>query len=834
MSAACGTDFDKAPKNAPKNASENASENSTHGAFLVLYSALIFAAGVAAGAVWGPSGALVRWIALVSVCLYIRSARRALPRMGPARNGPTRSPMRLLAGPLLVFVVGLSRGGSASPVGAHRSPDELSLGARDSHPVEITAVVSDVPVAYHPDDPGAGSQPLRTKFRTTSPGLQVTVMGELRELRPGFLVTLKGVLRPSHRSSNPGDPPQGPQAPRIFVSHPGLVRIIDAASPFERFSPLKASLLTVRERATRLIERLYSHSDRGVVLALLLGDRRTLPARLRDSLLETGTFHFFAISGLHIGFLMVWLSRLPVPGLLRLAAIAAFALVSGASPPVVRAVCMAGWPLLASAVGRGARSLDTFGWTILLVLFVRPEWALEIGFQLSAWAVFVILVWAKPIERALQFPRRPPRSISQRWPIASWLGASLGRWIRTALAMSLAASLATCPLILYTFQRVHPLSPLWTLFVFPAVALLLFAAIPSVLLATIHPLIGLPFAWMGTLWIRVLRATLDLLKDVPFSCIHLPSPPTWVVLASVGLALVASLLHIQKKRCGRLLASAAATWLLAVVVALCTCRSARPWDAELCFFDVGAGSSCLIRLRQGQNILVDAGSTDRRFGLGARLARSLLSLKVGRLDALVLTHKDSDHTSAVIELVDRIRTDRVLVTPYFGRFRGGRRVLDELERRGIAVRTVSRGTVLRGGPDWRLEVLYPVADEKLALASVSNETSSVLRLTNGEHVAILTADIEEQGTARLLSLKENLAGELLLLPHHGRENHLMPHLLDAVHPEIIVISASRNPASQETLRRLRKQRRMVHTTWEDGAVRMRLTEGRGWERVEGE
>ena len=128
-------------------------------------------------------------------------------------------------------------------------------------------------------------------------------------------------------------------------------------------------------------------------------------------------------------------------------------------------------------------------------------------------------------------------------------------------------------------------------------------------------------------------------------------------------------------------------------------------------------------------MLIDVGSSDRAFGLGARLSRSLRTLGLSRLSAIVLTHKDADHVNGVLDLVDNVPTDQVFVSPYFENFDAGMKLIQALETRGIQVQTMVRGTRAEGSTDWTLDALYPVRQETLPLVARSNESSMVLRFT---------------------------------------------------------------------------------------------------------
>jgi competence protein ComEC len=615
---------------------------------------------------------------------------------------------------------------------------------------------------------------------------------------------------------------------------------------------LDAIAVALRERARDAIDALYGEESRGVVLAVLLGDRRLLDDEVREALQRTGTFHFIAISGLHAGLVLAFLSRLPLPARcatpVRLLVLLLFALATGAAPPVLRAVTTLAIGIAAAAAGRSVRGVDALAWAVAVLLAWRPEWLADLGFQLSAVATFAILAWAPRLASA-RGGGEPSGRTSGGAPgsAARWL-RSAGSAVGRSLCVSIAASAATTPLILLHFQRLHPLGPLWNLAVHPVIGVLLLSGIVSVLLGGIHPLLGAPAAAVAEGSLAVLRALLCRLAEVPGSCIHLPPPPGALVLAATALVIGGPFLLRLSRRARRRVAAAACVTAPAVaVLAVLLVRGARVpgRGPSIWFFDVGAGSSQLVLLPGGGSILIDAGSTGREAVIGRRLARSLLAVGIRRLDALVLTHHDADHVNGVERLLDVVSAGRVLVSPFFDDFAGGAALLERLRGRGLRVERVGRGDAIqcgdgRGG--WELAVLHPAPAERLPLVGVANEGSLVVMLRRRDGAAadsagagdaasrvLLPADIEERGTARLLSMRDDLGAGLLVAPHHGGENRLAGALLERVRPRHVVVSASGGGAAAGGLvRDLEASGIAVHATWQDGALRAEHDPGRGW------
>ncbi len=772
--------------------------------------------GVAAGTTAPVPPALASWLALAGIAVVALVAR-SRPTGTQRQRAPRRAAVALL--------VGLARAaGAADPAEASPAPDATPgrLVTADLTVAESPLVTDRLDPHLPPTDGEA-----RSRFATVE-GPPVLVEGDVGDLCPGDRVRVRGRLLPARAPQNPGAFVRRQRSPLLWVPRVELVTRVGAGTD----AGLSMLVGRMRSSIRETIAALYSPDSRGIVLALLTGDRRLVDVSFTDGLERTGTFHFLAVSGLHAGIVLALLLRLPLPRrgatVVRVVVLAFFALITGAAPPVVRAVLMLSLALVASAVARTARSLDTLAWAAAVVLIAQPALIADVGFQLSVVAVFAIVTWTDRMD-----PARPGIAAVPVGAPAPGAGAwsTLASVCRKSLAVSLAASAGTAPLVLYFFHRVHPLSPLWNLVVYPPVALTLTCGGASVLLGSIHESLGAPLAAFVELQIALLRWLLGAFGAVPGSCVHLPRPPAALVLASVALVFASPFLRsLRPVARRRLVPIALAALGVAIAGSTIALRSARvPAVAPRVWcFDVGAGSSQLIILPGGATVLVDAGSSDLGPRVGTRLGRALLSLGVRRVAGLVLTHKDADHVNGIAHLAARVSIGRVWTSPLFERFEEGRAVVEMLRERGMAPSALARGDRIvapgGGGPSWSIRVLHPAADERLPLVTNANEGSLVLALDRDGRPprALLLADIEEAGTARLLGFDEDLRADLLIFPHHGARNELTGELLARCRPRRVVISAGDRGHAGETAEALERRGIAVHWTRRDGAGRFDL------------
>lgn len=245
-------------------------------------------------------------------------------------------------------------------------------------------------------------------------------------------------------------------------------------------------------------------------------------------------------------------------------------------------------------------------------------------------------------------------------------------------------------------------------------------------------------------------------------------------------------------------------------------------ELELRALDVGQGDALLMRLDDA-TMLVDAGPDART--AGAAIVPRLRRLGVERLDYLILTHADGDHIGGAPTVMREfavgtvVHADDDLSHPVM------REVIDLARDAGVVVQPVKRGDALAWHPRVDLSVLNPPEPGPDA----DNDRSVVLHLAYRTSAMLLTGDIEASAEQELLESGLLQPADVLKVPHHGSNSSSTAAFLEAVGPQIAVVSAGRYNAFDHprdgALRRLRARGAEVFRTDLAGAVMIR-TDGR--------
>ena len=255
------------------------------------------------------------------------------------------------------------------------------------------------------------------------------------------------------------------------------------------------------------------------------------------------------------------------------------------------------------------------------------------------------------------------------------------------------------------------------------------------------------------------------------------------------------------------------------------------------FLDVGQGDCIVIETPNGTAILVDGGSTSESKVGEYRIMPYLEWAGIDRLDYVVLTHLDEDHTNGVEELLEAgFPIGTVLISAAATDVDEVEELCTIVDENKLKMVEISRRDKIICGKV-EIECMYP--DGSSTPAS-ENEASVVLRLSYGRYSCLLTGDIEGRGEAAMEDyLRETFpAGgskvTLLKVAHHGSKYSTPESLLKASAPVAAVISCgvdnSYGHPHEELLGRLEDAGCEIYCTAECGAVLVR-TDGVRWSIV---
>ena len=269
----------------------------------------------------------------------------------------------------------------------------------------------------------------------------------------------------------------------------------------------------------------------GLVRALLLGERAGIASGRRELFSATGSWHVFAISGLHVGILVLLLATaLRMAGVSRerwiwflAPALAAYVWATGARASAIRAGLMASFYFLAPALNRKPDALSALALTAGLILAAAPGQLFELGFLYSFVVTAGLMALFPPFHEAVcqAFPgKRYDTILPERKP-KGWLGlaqdtgAGARRGAQSLAALSLAAWVASAPLASHWFGQFTPVALIANLWAVPMVFLIVLCGGLSLTLGLILPILADIFNHANVALAHLLTSGLAALRALP-------------------------------------------------------------------------------------------------------------------------------------------------------------------------------------------------------------------------------------------------------------------------------------------------------------------------------
>jgi competence protein ComEC len=475
-----------------------------------------------------------------------------------------------------------------------------------------------------------------------------------------------------------------------------------------------------------------------------------------------------------------------------------YAALAGWGAPAQRTCFMLATGVLLLATRRTASVTAAVGVAAAVIVALDPWAPLSAGFWLSFGAVIAI-VWAGAGGRVR----------------ATHAGASFVEAMRAAVRTQWAVTLALLPLGAWFFASASTVGPLANAFAIPLVG---FAVTPLALaggaLGLVSPAAA---AWLvapAAVLLEALIAGLGALAALPGSSVALPRPGLAAVLAGcAGCALLLAPRGLPGRPAGAL-----------ALLPLATVPIDRPGPGELRLtaLDVGQGMAVVVQVDR-RTLVYDTGPTlGAHLDAGARvLVPWLRSVGVARLDLLVVSHLDDDHSGGARSLLRAVPAEA-----FASSLPDGHPILADAP----AARRCVRGEGWRWG-DTTFEWLHPSDPPEPARRASANALSCVLRVSHPAGTVLLAGDVEARQERRLVELfgAQGLAADVLLVPHHGSATSSTDAFLDAVGPRWAIVQAAYrsrfgHPHPRVLARYARRGVEVLRTD-ADGAVQLRLRPG---------
>jgi competence protein ComEC len=576
---------------------------------------------------------------------------------------------------------------------------------------------------------------------------------------------------------------------------------------------LYASLIfSIRKYLDEIIHKTHNKQTAGLLRGLLLADRSEIDYETKLNFINAGVIHILAVSGLHVGYVLLFFVvvfgrfNLYLRSVFIIAGIFSFMLITGVPASVFRATLMASIIIIAFLTNRSTNLLNSIALSAVIILLVQPQQIFNPGFQLSYSAVLSIALVYPIIQREIQLMKIQNEIVKK---------------ILLFIGVSLSAQIGTLPFTVAYFNKISLIALLANLIVIPMAALIVGLGIITILVGSFSIWLASFLGITNNLITALMFKVINFSGSLDFSYIRINNYSlTDGLIFYFFLGLFIYGMNRIYRPSIKILFTIFIFSNIYVFSLLDNKEILEEGKLNVLMIDVDQGDSFLIKFPNGKTALIDAGKSDAFFDMGERVIIPLLDhLGINKLDYGFISHFDNDHYGGFYSLLVNNRVKEVFIPEpdssnksiKFNKF------LDELK---IPKRIYHREKIMIGNT-----AVYVLNDttakyfDKLS----SNDRSGIKKLVYGETSFLFLGDVEIPAERYYTKFeKEMLDSDVLKVGHHGSKTGSSEEFLSAVSPKISLISAGiKNKfghPSEIVLKRLKKFNSKILRTDSAGAV----------------
>lgn len=400
------------------------------------------------------------------------------------------------------------------------------------------------------------------------------------------------------------------------------------------------------------------------------------------------------------------------------------------------------------------------------------------------------------------------------------------------MMVTICISAITLPVLLYCYYEYALYSVLLNLLIVPLMPVLLVSAIAGIALTGRVDVMGRIFVDLAKLILVIYKSSCMYMEKSGFGRINIGKPHLWQIVIYYTLL---ALFCLCKGKKGVYTKAFCGLGCLVII----TLQNSK----GLYFLDVGQGD-CVVYIDENRKTYIfDGGSTSRR-KIGENVIIPFLkSNGVNKIEAVFVSHPDEDHMNGIFTLLDKGRYENIdvkylCINGNLAKDDAFCDLINMAEKNNIPVCNFNAGDEICDG-DMSIKCMYPALSDNNGVGDDRNNSSLVLRLDtcnygglstgagNPGGLSVLeTGDLETEGENVILSKKrEEIQCQILKVAHHGSSSSSSQAFVEAVKPQIAIISAGRNNRyghpHKETIETLKKNNITIISTAEAGAIRIK-------------
>ncbi|MFO7889314.1 MAG: DNA internalization-related competence protein ComEC/Rec2 [bacterium] len=550
---------------------------------------------------------------------------------------------------------------------------------------------------------------------------------------------------------------------------------------------LREIVYPVRRFINASISELFtSTSTRSIIKALTLGDKELISDDIWESFSKTGVIHVLAVSGLHVGFILVMCLTLFnlfrfnkfMSTVLTIVILIFYTLLTESHPPVFRAAVMSSLYLLSIHLERKTQPFNIIGLAGLILIIINPNNLFSLSFILSFTAISSIIYF---YNKLINLPFYV--TIKKQKPFRAKLLATM--------FVSLSALMGTIPVSAYYFNRIPLLSIIINFFAIPLTGLIVGLSFITFLFSSISLFVASIYAGLVDILVSAFISIIIWFSHFSFSHITAASPDSMIIV--IYYLVLFLVFNFNNKKYRKIL-----------IFSLLISFNILTWKAVLhnnspklqwIQFDVGQGDAALLTTPKNKTILIDGGAKSKLFDNGKQIIAQYLNKKgIKRINYIILSHPHSDHVGGLVYIVQNFTVDRIYYSncPYSTSIYSAFLEIAKQKNYKLYEITSPDSLIL---PACKIYFLSPSENIKSETKKFNfnvNNQSLIAYVLYGQTKMLFMGDAEKEIEQKLLQTYGSLQCDALKIGHHGSSTSSTFPFIKQVDPEIGILSVGEN------------------------------------------
>ncbi|MCR5834074.1 MAG: DNA internalization-related competence protein ComEC/Rec2 [Selenomonadaceae bacterium] len=547
-------------------------------------------------------------------------------------------------------------------------------------------------------------------------------------------------------------------------------------------------IAAIRAHYRESMATVMSSEDAAAIFAMLFGGYSGLNPELVEDFQTTGIVHILSVSGSHMSMLAIAVSSVcktaKIPRLITfffgIFVIGTYSILSALLPQVVRSGVMGALVFLAKTLNAEAEGARLLTLTAMAMLIYQPLLMFDVSFQLSYTSTAGLMYLSNDLKKLME---------------------RLPKFVAEAGSMTIAAQLASLPVVIWYFNQVSLSSVLANVFVMPFLGWVIVGGLLGGIIAAVIPILGKIFFAFEAILFGIGAEINRFFANLPYSSVQVPT-----LGFSAGFFYYIALITRRP------------IILSAIVLSIAFGIIRGGGELEVSFIDVGQGDCTVVKTPHGKCMVFDTGGVrDKAFDVGGRVVLPYLKHEnIWHVDKMFLTHVHDDHSGGAGTVIKKMPVDEIITA--------GEPLSQYAAIFGIAEEKL---TNVRAGQKGEIFTVDGVDVEILFAPNVGkdNEISNVYRIRYGDVTFLITGDLVKENEAQMLSEGIDVSSTVLKVGHHGSATSSSDEFLRAVNPKCAVICVGYgnnfgHPRA-EVLERLENLPTRIFRTDTDGLVKFK-------------